>query len=180
MFFFFFFFFFLILYTWRSESKSCDWFHITNYFYFTAGAGTKTKHTHTFLVQVPGMHKHTFFFSLCASHFHTHTDTHLQQHVPRLYPSICSHSSSLHDRADVDSSISSLVTLTHNTDAQEIVLLCEKEQTMFTQEWREAVLMKIKTKKKNREIILICINMEQIGYMHRVIGFFQLRLSVRL
>ena len=49
---------------------------------------------------------------------------HLQQHVPRLDASVRSHSSSLHDGADVDASIPPFVALAHDADAQEIVLLC--------------------------------------------------------
>ena len=47
---------------------------------------------------------------------------------------------SLHDRVNVDSSISFLVTLTHNTDAQEVILLCmegeggEEEGKVMTRE----------------------------------------------
>jgi len=64
--------------------------------------------------------------SLSIFVLHTHTDTHLQQHVSRLYTSICSHSSSLHDGANIDASISPLIALTHNTDAQKVVFLCEE------------------------------------------------------
>lgn len=64
----------------------------------------------------------------CSKDRQTDIHTHLQEHVPRLYASICSHSSSLHDGADVDSSVASLVALTHNTDAQEVVLLCEEKR----------------------------------------------------
>lgn len=48
---------------------------------------------------------------------------HLQQHVTRLDPSVSCHGSALHDGADVDAAIASLITLTHNADAQEVVLL---------------------------------------------------------
>lgn len=48
----------------------------------------------------------------------------LQQHVSRLDASICSHGPSLHDGANVNSSISSLIALTHDADAQEVVLFC--------------------------------------------------------
>ena len=58
------------------------------------------------------------------------TPTHLQQHVPRLYASICSHGASFHDGANVDPSISPLITLTNNTNAQEVVLLCEAERSL--------------------------------------------------
>lgn len=52
---------------------------------------------------------------------------HLQQHVTWFNASICSHSSPLHDGANVDTSISSFVALAHNADAQEIVFLCVVE-----------------------------------------------------
>lgn len=51
-------------------------------------------------------------------------DSDLQQHVAGFDASVCSHSPSLHDGADVDASVPSFVALTHNADAQEVVLLC--------------------------------------------------------
>lgn len=48
---------------------------------------------------------------------------HLQQHVTGLDPPIGRHRSALHYGADVDASVTSLVTLTHDTDAQEVILL---------------------------------------------------------
>lgn len=53
--------------------------------------------------------------------------THLQQHISWLYPSVCCHSSSLHDRTDVDATISSIITLAHYTDAKKVILLCEEK-----------------------------------------------------
>lgn len=53
---------------------------------------------------------------------------HLQQHVPRFDASVCSHSSSLHDGADVDAPVPPLVALAHDADAQEVVLLCVVEK----------------------------------------------------
>lgn len=50
--------------------------------------------------------------------------THLQQHVPGLDAAICCHGSALHDGADVDSSVASLVALADDADAQKVVLLC--------------------------------------------------------
>lgn len=49
---------------------------------------------------------------------------HLQKHVSRLNPPVRSHRAPFHDGADVDAPITTLVTLAHNGDAQEIVLLC--------------------------------------------------------
>lgn len=53
---------------------------------------------------------------------------HLQQHVSWLYSPIRRHSSSLHNRADVDASISPLITLTNNTDAQEIIFILQRQR----------------------------------------------------
>ena len=47
---------------------------------------------------------------------------HLQQHVARLDAAISSNSPTLHDGADVDASITTLVALAHNGDAQEVIL----------------------------------------------------------
>lgn len=58
-----------------------------------------------------------------------HMLEHLQQHVSRFYPAVCSHCSSLHDGADVDAAVSPVVALTNNTDSQKVVLLCQGEQT---------------------------------------------------
>lgn len=49
--------------------------------------------------------------------------THLQKHVSRLDPPICSHRSPFHDGAYVDASVTTLVTLAHNGDTQEVVFL---------------------------------------------------------
>lgn len=48
----------------------------------------------------------------------------LEEHVSRLYPPICSHSSAFHDGADVNAAVSPVVALTHDTDTQKVVLLC--------------------------------------------------------
>lgn len=45
----------------------------------------------------------------------------LQQHVSWFDASVRRHSTTLHDGADVDASISSVVALTNNADAQEVV-----------------------------------------------------------
>ena len=49
---------------------------------------------------------------------------HLLQHVAWLDAPIGCHSTALHDGADVDATITPLVALTHNADAQEVVPLC--------------------------------------------------------
>ncbi len=49
--------------------------------------------------------------------------TDLQEHVARLNASVSSHCTTLHDGADVDSSIALLVTLPDYTNAQKIILL---------------------------------------------------------
>lgn len=49
---------------------------------------------------------------------------HLQQHVPGFDASVCSHGAAFHDGADIDAAIASLVALTHDTNTQEVVLLC--------------------------------------------------------
>lgn len=56
------------------------------------------------------------------------TTIYLQQHVAWLYPPICCHRSSLHDRADVDATISSIVTLAHYTDAEKVIFLCANKR----------------------------------------------------
>ena len=47
---------------------------------------------------------------------------HLQKHVPGFDAPISRHSPTLHDGADVDASITTLVALAHNGDAQEVIL----------------------------------------------------------
>lgn len=54
-------------------------------------------------------------------------ECYLEEHVSRFDPAVCSYSSSLHDGADVDASVSPVVTLTNDTDPQEVVLLCQGE-----------------------------------------------------
>lgn len=49
---------------------------------------------------------------------------HLEQHVSWLYASVGRHGPSLHDGADVDAPVATLVALPNNTDAQEVVFLC--------------------------------------------------------
>lgn len=53
----------------------------------------------------------------------------LEEHVSRFYSAVSSYSSSLHDRADVDASITPVITLTNNTNTQKVVLLCQAENT---------------------------------------------------
>lgn len=50
----------------------------------------------------------------------------LQEHVSWFYPPVSGHRSSFHDGADVDASVPAVVTLTHNADAQEVVLFCHR------------------------------------------------------
>lgn len=57
-----------------------------------------------------------------------HLLVYLEEHVPGLYSPISSHSSSFHDRADVNAAVSPVITLTNNTDTQKVVLLCEGEK----------------------------------------------------
>lgn len=51
----------------------------------------------------------------------------LQQHVSRLNSAIGCYGATFHDRADVYASISSVITLPHYADAQEIILFCNNE-----------------------------------------------------
>lgn len=51
----------------------------------------------------------------------------LQKHVSRLNSAISCYGTTFHDGADVYASISSVITLPHYADTQEIILLCMKE-----------------------------------------------------
>lgn len=53
----------------------------------------------------------------------------LEEHVSWFYPSVGSHSSALHDGADVNASVSPVVALTDDADPQEVVLLCQRHNT---------------------------------------------------
>lgn len=59
----------------------------------------------------------------------------LEEHVSRFYSPISSHSSSFHDRADVNAAVSPVITLTNNTDTQKVVLLCEGEKQAVLAEY---------------------------------------------
>jgi len=48
----------------------------------------------------------------------------LQEHVSRLNPAISCHSTALHDGANVNASITTLVALSHNGNAQKVIFLC--------------------------------------------------------
>lgn len=48
----------------------------------------------------------------------------LQEHVSWLNPAISCHSATLHDRANVNASIPTLIALSHNRNTQEVVFLC--------------------------------------------------------
>lgn len=48
----------------------------------------------------------------------------LQEHVSWLNPAISCHSAALHDRANVNASIPTLIALSHNRNTQEVVFLC--------------------------------------------------------
>lgn len=50
----------------------------------------------------------------------------LQQHVSRFNSAVGCYGATFHYRADVYASISSVITLPHDADAQEIILLCRK------------------------------------------------------
>lgn len=52
----------------------------------------------------------------------------LQQHVSWFYPPVSGHRPSFHDGADVDAAVSAVVTLTHNADAQKVVLFCHQRE----------------------------------------------------
>ena len=52
-----------------------------------------------------------------------HVLVYLKEHVSRFYSSISSHSASFHDGADVNAAVSPVITLTDNTDAQEVIPL---------------------------------------------------------
>lgn len=63
-------------------------------------------------------------------------DVHLQEHVSWFYSTISSYCSSLHDRADVNAAISTVITLANNTDTKEVVLFCQgqsREKESLTQ-----------------------------------------------
>lgn len=63
----------------------------------------------------------------------------LQKHVSGLNTAISSHSAPLHDGADVDASVTPLITLAHDGDTQEVVLLCggsSHEGTKAQKPWR--------------------------------------------
>lgn len=47
----------------------------------------------------------------------------LEEHVSRFYSPVGSHSSSFHDRADVNAAVSPVIALTDNTDTQKVVFL---------------------------------------------------------
>lgn len=53
---------------------------------------------------------------------------HLQQHVSGFDSSICRHGTALHDGADVDPSVAPLITLSHDADAQEVILLYKRRE----------------------------------------------------
>lgn len=48
----------------------------------------------------------------------------LQEHVSWLNPAIGCHSTALHDRANINASIPTLIALSHNGNTQEVVFLC--------------------------------------------------------
>lgn len=59
----------------------------------------------------------------------------LQQHVSRFNSAVGCYGATFHYRADVYASISSVITLPHDADAQEIILLCRKDFSIaFTQQ----------------------------------------------
>lgn len=65
----------------------------------------------------------------------------LQKHVSGLNTAISSHSAPLHDGADVDASVTPLITLAHDGDTQEVVLLCggsSHEGTKAQKPWRSS------------------------------------------
>lgn len=59
-----------------------------------------------------------------AKSVHGPAPAHLQKHVPRFDAPISRHSPTFHDGANVDATVSPLIALAHNRDAQEIVLFC--------------------------------------------------------
>ncbi|TNN47238.1 hypothetical protein EYF80_042546 [Liparis tanakae] len=63
---------------------------------------------------------------LCTISLSTRTASSLLM-FSKLDASVCSHSSALHDGADVDASVAPFVALAHDADAQEVVLLCRGE-----------------------------------------------------
>ncbi len=92
--------------------------------------------TLSFLIGHKISHRNTVISLSVMFSFHTvqtaatevkHLLVYLEEHVSRLYSPISSHSSSFHDRANVNAAVSPVITLTNNTDTQKVVLLCQGE-----------------------------------------------------
>lgn len=70
----------------------------------------------------------------CLQNYSNLVMLYLQQHVSRLNSAIGCYSATFHDGANVYTSISPVITLSHNADAEKIILLYMKEG------WKVSVL----------------------------------------